>query len=73
MIYENTRAEHCLLWILSRQLVIRSRIGCNVEWLCLKPNCVGIMVLLRFRKEVILLNIILSNILERDVKSEIGR
>ena len=53
--------------------MIRSRIGCNVEWLCLKPNCVGVMVLLRFRKEVILLNIILSNILDRDVKSEIGR
>ena len=49
--------------------MIRSRIGCNVEWLCLKQNCVGVMVLLRFRKEVILLNIILSNILDRDVKS----
>ena len=31
------------------------------------------MVLLCFRKEVILLNIILLSILDRDVKSEIGR
>ena len=47
--------------------MIRSRIGYNVEWLCLKPNRVGVMVLLRFRKKVILLNIIVSNILDRDV------
>ena len=24
--------------------MIRLRIGCNVECLCLKPNCVGVMV-----------------------------